>query len=539
MKRFILLLIAASLAMGFALNGKLQAMDPNFPPLIYDSNGEPICTGGIHVCTGFNAAIPSFMTDDLGLAQVGTLVAPMYNSMAGGDSDEDGFFEAYMYIKDNIGGWTYTYRIYESDGNHNYTQAFQAAEGLIPYAFGDTDGDGLPEVIGQWSSWIYVFESPQPGRLATNLVWQSPAVVNVTGYTTIGDLDQDGSWEIIHTQNSFGADNRLIVWENTGNNQYQEVYNQQVSNSNLGTKAIADFDGDGAMEIAFTSGSGDVYVFESTGNDNLQLVYHGNMNTANAYACVLTNDMDGNGRPEFACEGSNSNLGWVTQIYEAVDDNQYQIRQEIAIYDGYFGVPGLAAGDFDGDGVDELVIQCAQSIHVYKWNGLQWSEEESVPENFGSILHGVFAYDGDDNGYDEVFWLGIGDGGYWTNETIILETEYLGFQPDISVTLTPATTPIVIPASGGSFDYSLEITNNEADEWNFDVRLLAVLPDSTEYITNQLDNFTLAGGSSIIRQRVQIVPAPAPPGDYIFRMQVGNLPNVIWDSDEFPFTKEP
>ena len=140
--------------------------DLNFPPLIYDDFGNPVRLGDgrcIAISEGFHQGIFPGM-DDIIMAQIGTLVAPMYNAMAGGDSDDDGLFEAYMYIKDNVGGWTYTYRIYENDGMNNYTQVFHGTEGMIPYAYGDLDGDGLPEVIGQWSYWVYVYESPAQGQ---------------------------------------------------------------------------------------------------------------------------------------------------------------------------------------------------------------------------------------------------------------------------------------------------------------------------------------------------------------------------------------
>lgn len=517
-----------------------NSSDANNPCLIYDQFGEPIpnAQGSTVISQSDVGLLDWFGTDEISMVQIGTLVAPMYNTMTGGDSDQDGLFEAYMYIKDNAGGWTYTYRIYENDGQNNYQQVFQADEGMIPYAYGDQDSDSLPEVIGQWSYWVDVFESPAPGRLATQLVWQSPQMYNVTGYTTIGDLDQDGLGEIIHTMNSFGSDNRLVIFECNGDNSYQPIFNQQVSSNNLGSKAVADFDGDGLWEVAFSSGGGDVYVFESNGNNTVQLIYHGNMNCYNAYACSYADDMDGNGRPEFVCGGSSSGLGWVTQIYEADGNNSFVIRQEIVINDGYFGVPGNACGDLDGDGIDELIIQIAQALHIYKWNGIEWVNEGIIPENFGSIQHGVFSYDGNTNGYEDIFWLGLGDSGYWTNETINLEYEYAGGSPDVTINLTPQGIPIIIPSTGGSFDYNLEVANNEANSVDFDVWIMVQLPDSAWFgpVLGPV-SITLPGGVTGDRDRTQNVPEGAPAGSYLYMGRVGVYPNDIWDSDSFEFSK--
>jgi len=532
MKRLLVLGMLAVLCAVLACSARIR-QDANQPCMLYDANGNPIHESGSRYfpCGGDLRLAPGWETDEIHMVQIGTLVAPMYNTMSGGDSDGDGLFEAYMYIKDNVGGWTFTYRGYENNGSNVYTQAFQNAAGLIPYAYGEIDGDSLPDVIGQWSSWVYVYESPAVGQYANRMVWQSPPVVNVTGYTTIGDLDQDGHWEIIHTSNSFGADNRLILWENTGDNQFQEVYNQQVSNNSLGTKAIGDFDGDGLMEVAFSSGGGDVYVFESNGNNSLQQIYHGNMNTWNAYACSFADDMDGNGRPEFICGGSDSNRGWVTQIYEATGNDSFAVRQEIVIWDGYFGVPGNTVGDYDNDGMDEFVIQTAQALHVYKWNGQTYAEVQNIPENFGSILHGVFSYDGDNDNYDEIFWLGIGDGGYWTNQTIILENEFTGPPPDVNITLQ------WLGWYMEWFNYDVTLTNGESTPVTFDAWIMVQLPNGSWWGPALGPvRLSLPAGGSITRQRSQMVPGSAPAGTYWYVGRIGDYPAAVWDSSGFNFT---
>jgi len=534
--KYLLIVFTLSISMISAAADNRE--DLNFYPPIYDDNGHMVklWNGKFLLSTEQNFET-IYSLDQINMVQIGSTVAPMYNAMAAGDSDGDSLFEAYFYIKDDQGGWTFTYRIYENDGDENYQEVFNAGQGLIPYAYGDQDGDGLPEVIGQWSSWVYVWESPAPGQLATNLVWQSPAVVNVTGYTTIGDLDQDGIGEIIHSDNNFGSNNKLVIWENVGDNQYTEIFNQVVANSNTGEKAIGDYDGDGMLEIALSSGGGDVIVFESTGNNTLELVYRTDLGAVNAYACEYADDMDDNGRPEFIVSGS-SGAGWLTKIYESDGNNSYFVKEEFLINDGYIGSPGNTVGDLDGDGEDELVIQTAQALHIFKWDGFNFVREDSIPENFGSILHGVEAYDGNYNYGDEIFWLGIGDGGYWTNNTIILESDALSVPPDITVTLEPVNPPIIIPAGGGSFDYNIEVFNDEPNPMEFDIRIYAVLPGGAEYTISQLNNLQIGGGMTISRLRTQVVPGSAPAGNYLFKAEVGELPLEVWGVDEFEFLKE-
>jgi hypothetical protein len=192
----------------------------------------------------------------------------------------------------------------------------------------------------------------------------------------------------------------------------------------------------------------------------------------------------------------------------------------------------------DGDGVDELIIQTAQALHIYKWNGFEWISEGIIPENFGSILHGVFAYDGNANGYEELFWLGIDGGGYWTNETIILEYEYASGAPDITVTATPDTLPIIIPAGGGSFDFNITLSNNESTPESFDAWCMVTLPNSSQFgpVLGPF-SLTLTGGQTLDRDRTQAVPVNAPSGEYVYHAYVGGYPDDIWNEDSFSFTK--
>ncbi len=512
--------------------------DLNLPPLLYDENGEPVQAWSGNCIALSNPWLggKSNCRDDITMTQVGILAGPMYNTMAGGDSDRDSLFEAYMYIKDNPGAWTYTYRIYESDGHHNYTMVHDNTEGIIPYEAGDFDGDGLYEVMGHWSYYVRIYESPSPGTLATQRVWSSPQMTNVVGFATVGDLDGDGNTEIIHTRNSFGTDNRLVIFENTGNNTYVQIFEELVAPQNLGWKAVADFDLDGRSEVAFASGGGEVFVYEGAGNNTFVRTFYTSFSASNCYACALGNDMDGNGRPEFAVGGSSSSQGWVTRIYEAAANDSFVVRQEICIYDGYVGMPGNAIGDLDGDGVDELVIQTAQALHLYKWNGFEWSSEGIIPENFGYILHGVFCYDGDHNGWDEIFWLGLGDSGWWTNSTVILECEGAG-GPPVTVTVTPDTLPLTIPPGGGRFDYSIEVANGDTALHYFDAAIFAVLPDSSELVIMRRDSLPIGPGATLTRRFSQAVPLNAPAGDYTFGARIGNLPTAVWDEDSFNFQK--
>ena len=110
--------------------------------------------------------------------------------------------------------------------------------------------------------------------------------------------------------------------------------------------------------------------------------------------------------------------------------------------------------------------------------------------------------------------------------------------PEMSVTLTPPGTPIVIPAAGGSFDYDVDITNTGTGIASFSAWIDVTLPDGTQ--TGPLllrTGLSLPAGASIIRDMTQNIPGFAPEGDYIYWLHVGGYPGNIIAEDSFPFEK--
>jgi hypothetical protein len=113
-----------------------------------------------------------------------------------------------------------------------------------------------------------------------------------------------------------------------------------------------------------------------------------------------------------------------------------------------------------------------------------------------------------------------------------------GGPPDINVVLDPIGSPIIIPPTGGIFAYTVALNNNGSSVATFDAWIMVQMPDMTWFgpVVGPV-SLTMTGGTSISRNRTQIVPATAPSGDYLYEARVGSYPNDIWDFDNFPFTK--
>jgi hypothetical protein len=108
----------------------------------------------------------------------------------------------------------------------------------------------------------------------------------------------------------------------------------------------------------------------------------------------------------------------------------------------------------------------------------------------------------------------------------------------VIVTLVPYNPPIQVPASGGSFDFNIEVANNGTDPETFDIWTMATLPNGSEYgPIIYLPDFTAPASWSSNRDRTQAVPATAPTGLYTYDAYVGVYPDDIWDEDHFDFEK--
>jgi hypothetical protein len=114
----------------------------------------------------------------------------------------------------------------------------------------------------------------------------------------------------------------------------------------------------------------------------------------------------------------------------------------------------------------------------------------------------------------------------------------LASYPNVNITMTPLSPPIIIPPAGGSFSYTVTIVNSEPASQTFDGWIMQQLPDLT-WQGPMLGPviLTLASGGTITRQRNQSVPGSAMPGTYTYRGYVGDYPGVKWDSSSFNYTK--
>jgi len=359
------------------------------------------------------------------LRVIATLPPMLDHFIALGDTDHDGSNEI---VYGGISGGDLHYTIIEEHDGNQYSLEY-TGDFLFPMAITDLDGDGKTDLVGQAGGWIRIFESTSATTYPTELVWESAPMSNVLNWIAVGDTDRDGHMEILHSENGFsGRQTVLHIFENTGDNSYQEVYQSTIPGG-VGKKIIADFDGDGRTEIGLHSG-GWVYVYEAKADNAWEITWRDStgLQLGEAEGGV---DSDGNGRPELFVMGNGPD-GWTTIVYEARCDDEFARVASFSQNDGATGEVFHTMARLQGpSGPWSYLMGGFQHFWVHRAEAVGiWSLVEEVPTT-DPLLNGLFAYDLNGNGRDEIVWTSSG------SASLLLEA-----QADATETTTSRLLPL-------------------------------------------------------------------------------------------------
>ncbi len=255
-----------------------------------------------------------------------------------------------------------------------------------PLALTDVDNDSLKEInirgVRYFNNqppidFFNNFESSQPDSYPdifnfSHLMWHA---LGSTGSETFTDLDNDGITDVLY----LGDDTipqpcyEIFVAEYDDSlNNFERKFGMCSPGFYTSGFSVGDFDGDGFKEFNTGGLFGDIFVFENTGDDDYQLIYSDTISAPNAYLNTSTNDIDGNGKPEFFIGGSSYYNGIpASRIYwfEASGNNSYQkIRSIFLLGTDVLGTTELYAYDVNRDGIQDLVFSFSSSVVMLVWN---------------------------------------------------------------------------------------------------------------------------------------------------------------------------
>jgi hypothetical protein len=211
----------------------------------------------------------------------------------------------------------------------------------------DFDGDGVDEIFAKlngapcfvkWDGSAYV------------RVWYSESSLITCNYgALIADVDRDGAPELL-TGNETST--YIYSW-GTGFTGF--VLDTSLTGGNSFSVGVGDIDGDGFLEIAAANeGSTHLYVYRFDGAAYQPLWNDTAFASTTGYSGFAAADLDGDYADELV--GASPNYGGL-HYYTSVFNWNGSALAETTLSDNSYGKFQLAAGDFDRDGQEEVLVE--------------------------------------------------------------------------------------------------------------------------------------------------------------------------------------
>ncbi len=268
--------------------------------------------------------------------------------------------------------------IYELNNNNVFTFTYQYDSVGYSWNIYDYDNDGRLDVhflgfSGDQRFFIKGNENSFATILKTSFIpYDSTYQVNDP---KLGDFDGDQNTELLFAAGA-GRGSMHIFEYNMITNTFDSVYRYQIREPRqleVSGFSVSDFDLDGKTDIVFGTGSGAVHVVENQGNNLFDHVWLGYIESYSAYIHTWSNDIDGNGKPEFWVLGD-AYYGGVPitklTIFETNGNNSYQTVGRVdlvGVFSFYAGT--LQAVDIDHDGIDEIAVCIDDNFLILKFVG--------------------------------------------------------------------------------------------------------------------------------------------------------------------------
>jgi hypothetical protein len=267
------------------------------------------------------------------------LAVGVYVALA--DLDMDGALDVLL------GSWDVAPSVWWNDGTGTFLQGrrLTGVAGCMALGVGDLNGDELPDVyVGtEMSDCVFLNASNRGFADSGQRLGRAP-----TGGVAFGDMDGDGDLDVV----AAGWDEPGYVWANDGTGHLTELCSFDAIRLHIHGAVLADYDGDGDLDAFFAVAGriGGLNVWRNDGAGRLTpAAFDLGSNPQQAIAVADLN-LDGHLDITLAIGSGGSpspSLVWLGADSAFVDSG-------IRIGEAFAG--GLAVGDLDGDGDEDLFV---------------------------------------------------------------------------------------------------------------------------------------------------------------------------------------
>jgi hypothetical protein len=315
----------------------------------------------------------------------------------------------------------------------------------------DFNGDGIPDLAVLWSNNTYggpfsvtIFFGKGDGTFTTGPTVQPAGVLSYPKIIS-GDFNGDGKVDLAVLSYNQPSISYVTTLLGNGDGTFAtpltgQVYSQPATGGDviLGTLAVADFNGDGKLDLAVVGdyvSSGGVTILLGNG-DGTFTAAGPNLDPNGDFALIATGDFNGDGIPDFVTPNY-FEFGGSPTIFLGKGDGTFTFKKTSLTLD-YFPT-SVVVGDFNGDGILDLAFSDLNGVEIALGNGDGTFNETSaspiaVPNELYSLQVGDFNHDGKldlaglDNYFDQIVILvGAGDGTFVvTNATPVVSTSFVG-----------------------------------------------------------------------------------------------------------------
>jgi hypothetical protein len=250
----------------------------------------------------------------------------------------------------------------------------------------DMDGDGKNDMVSLVGGQVTVlYNSSRPNRIAftavPNLV-EGQADDDAYFVMLVGDFNCDGKPDILITDNQYYS-----IFLNTstiGHVSFAPRVDFSISGQ-IYSVAVADLDGDGRPDLAFTSSDSNGLSFCRNIGENGQLAFERVLSmpeAINGTNTVRTADVDGDGKPDIVFTSENGSV-----IFRNVSSvGNFSFDSALAI--PALTSPNVLFADMDGDGKLDI-LQSGQAVSVFTNTSTSGEISFGPPSSFGVPLSGV------------------------------------------------------------------------------------------------------------------------------------------------------